>query len=378
MQSLGVKYVAYFNKKYSRKGTLWQGRYKSSLVEDSYLLSVMKYIESLKSLKNSAPKNAQNIKDELITPHQMYILLASSDEDRAKIYSKRVLDTKTKEFIKNALNTQSITGSKEFIKKIETIVGVALTPKRRGRPKKNQQEGKKMYNKLVVLDKEQHKSLKVSPLEDLKFAKKMAFVPVLASEIAMVAETFPVVFTADENPTLVALTSLGGENLAINEDGKYITRYVPAFLRKYPFSLASSKENPDQKVILIDESASNVSKTKGKQLFDKDGNETEVLKNAIKFLGDYEKQNLTTQAIAKAIKEAGILEDREISIGEGEEKKVLIKGFRVVNKEKLNSLDDKVLADWVRKGIITFIDTHLKSLSNIEVLFKLASHAQQK
>ncbi len=194
----------------------------------------------------------------------------------------------------------------------------------------------------------------------------------------MVAENFPVVFTSDENPILVALTSLGGENLAINEDGKYITRYVPAFLRKYPFSLANNKENPDQKVILIDESASNVSNTKGKQLFDKDGEQTDVLKNAIKFLSDYEKQNIATQAVAKVIKEAGILEDREISVGEGDDKKILVKGFQVVNREKLNNLDDNILAEWVRKGIITLIDTHLKSLSNIEVLFKLASHAQQK
>ncbi len=187
----------------------------------------------------------------------------------------------------------------------------------------------------------------------------MAFVPVLANEIAMVAETFPVVFTSDENPILVALTSLGGENLAINEDGKYITRYVPAFLRKYPFSLANNKENPDQKVILIDESASNVSNTKGKQLFDKDGEQTEILKNAIKFLSDYEKQNIATQTVAKIIKEAGILEDREISVGEGDDKKILVKGFQVVNREKLNNLDDKILAEWVRKGIITLIDTHL-------------------
>ena len=47
MQSLGRKYVGFYNKKYNRTGTLWEGRYKASLVEDSlYLFDVMRYIET--------------------------------------------------------------------------------------------------------------------------------------------------------------------------------------------------------------------------------------------------------------------------------------------------------------------------------------------
>ena len=46
MQSLGRMYVMYFNRKYHRTGTLWEGRYKSCLVQDErYLLHVHRYIE---------------------------------------------------------------------------------------------------------------------------------------------------------------------------------------------------------------------------------------------------------------------------------------------------------------------------------------------
>jgi putative transposase len=46
MQSLGRVYVAYFNGRYRRTGTLWEGRYKAAIVEDKrYLLSCMRYIE---------------------------------------------------------------------------------------------------------------------------------------------------------------------------------------------------------------------------------------------------------------------------------------------------------------------------------------------
>ena len=382
MQSLGLKYISYYNKKYQRSGTLWQGRYKSSLVEDRYVLQVMRYIESLKAVSHSSlSANRDAIDDPIIKQHEIYKLLGKDDSDRALVYKNtfllKPLEKSMVVFIEEHLSRQTITGTEEFYKKLEKLVGETLGMKKRGRPKKNTKKGKEMFTKLVVLDKEKHKALKVSPLENLKFAKDLSFVPVLANEIAMVGEMFPVVFTADETPSLVALTSLGGENLAINAEGKYISRYVPAFLRKHPFSLASTKERPDEKVILIDEEANNVSKTRGKQLFTKDGEQSEILKNAINFLKDYEKQHLDTLAITKIIKDAGVLEDREISVGEGDKKKVLVKGFQVVNREKLNELDDETLALWVRKGIITFLDTHINSLSKIETLFKIASQNQQ-
>lgn len=46
MQSLGRYYVRYINKKYERTGTLWEGRYKSTLIDtEKYLLFVSQYIE---------------------------------------------------------------------------------------------------------------------------------------------------------------------------------------------------------------------------------------------------------------------------------------------------------------------------------------------
>ena len=46
MQYVGRKYVPYINHQYNRTGTLWEGRYKSSLIqEEPYLLACMRYIE---------------------------------------------------------------------------------------------------------------------------------------------------------------------------------------------------------------------------------------------------------------------------------------------------------------------------------------------
>jgi len=390
MQSLGRRYVRYFNKKYNRTGTLWEGRYKASIVEDSYILYVMRYIERsplrekvvdepTKYKYSSIHCNLLNIKDILINHHKVYRSLGYRDIDRIKFYSQVFyMDNRYDNFIKRCLEKQLITGNLEYIKKVEQLVGLSLREKKRGRPKKNNKnsKGKKMYKKLAVLDKKVHKDLKVKPMKDLNFAKGVAFVPLLAREVELVGKDFPVVFTADENPSIVALVSLGGENLAINHEGKWITEYVPAFIRKYPFAITSAQDNPNHKIVLIDEESPLVSFTEGEPLFTEDGNQTKVLQNAIKFLSEYEKELDISKRVAKIIQESNILEEREISIGEGEEKHVLVNGFRVVDREKLNSLSDDILADWVRKGFIGLIDTHIKSLNNINRLFNLAQERQ--
>lgn len=391
-QNFGRLYVRYFNKKYNRTGTLWDGRYKSSLVEDVlYSLDVMRYIEQLPvkmNLENDLSKykyssyssNSSRENDLIIRKNIFYKNLSLNDEERIKKYKELVnisLSKEKFEFINNSLNKQLITGSVGFCKNLEKILGKTISLKQRGRPKKSINKGRNMYKKLVVLDKEQHKDLKVAALQNLEFSKDLSFVPVVLNEVALIGQTFPIVFSNDENNSLISLISLGGSNLALNNEFKWISKYVPINLRKYPFSIAGIKDKPEQKIILIDEESSLVTKTEGTAIFNETEEQTQLLTNAINFLKTVDTQTMLTNNITKLIKDSGILEDREITIGEGDEKKVLVKGFKVVSKEKLDALSDEILASWVRKGIITFIDAHLKSLENIQTLFDLASKKQQ-
>ena len=328
---------------------------------------------------SSIHNNLLNEKDKIVTPHRVYRDLGYRDEDRIKRYSQIFylpIDIEKEKFIISCLEKQLITGSKSFVLKLERLIGITLRERQRGRPKKNIEGRKNMYKKLAVLDKKAHSNLKVQSMRDLNFAKENSFIPVMATEVALVGSTFPIVFTAGENPSLVALVSLGGESLAINHEGKWITNYIPAFIRKYPFSIAGTKENPQQKVILIDEESDLVSTIDGNELFLEEGEQSKTLKNAINFLTNYENNMTITQNVAKVIYDSGILEEREIAVGEGDEKQILVNGFRVVDRDKLNSLSDDILADWVRKGIISLIDAHIKSLEHINTLFDLAQQRQ--
>ncbi|MGB3751625.1 MAG: SapC family protein, partial [Arcobacteraceae bacterium] len=349
---------------------------------ERYLFDVMSFIERrVDTQYSSKNKNLFDCTDDIVVYHDKYKKLGFTQKERIADY-KVFFDQHTEEkdaFILNAVLKQKLTASKEYIKNLEDKLGLILLAQKRGRPKKQiQQKETKMYKNLQVLDKQKHKSLKVSAMEDLFFAKDMPSVPVMLNEVENVGKTFPVVFTSnEESPKLISIVSLGNGNLAVNDEGKWITNYVPVALRKYPFAMASVKDNKDQKVIMIDEDSSLVSKSKGKQLFKKDGEQSELLENAIKFLSDNEKYVYMTQEIVKEIAKSGILDDRDISVGEGEEKKTLVNGFKIVDKEKLHALSDDILASWARRGILTFIDAHLKSLDHIQTLFNLSNQRQK-
>ena len=97
-QVLGRRYVYYVNKTYKRTGTLWEGRYKSSLIDsDRYLLTCMRYIE-LNPIRaemvnhpgeykwSSFHANAQGRDDTLIEPHPLYLELGGNPDIRQATY----------------------------------------------------------------------------------------------------------------------------------------------------------------------------------------------------------------------------------------------------------------------------------------------------
>ena len=98
MQTLGRYYVRYFNHCYRRTGTLWEGRFKSCVVdEDNYLLLCQRYIElnPVRAGMVSSPDdyvwssyhaNGNGKPANLWTPHPVYLNLGATTDERTKRY----------------------------------------------------------------------------------------------------------------------------------------------------------------------------------------------------------------------------------------------------------------------------------------------------
>ena len=149
------RYVQYFNRRHGRNGTLWDSRYKSSLVDsDDYLLECHRYIE-LNPVRagivaepsqyrwSSYHRNALGTTDARISPHPVYVGLGTSLIERQAAYralfasqlSKRTLDE-----IRRALNRNHPLGSPAFIAEVESATGRSFRSRRPGRPRRNSAE----------------------------------------------------------------------------------------------------------------------------------------------------------------------------------------------------------------------------------------------
>ena len=151
MQYVGRRYVPYINHQYNRSGTLWEGRYKSSLIqEEPYLLACMRYIE-LNPVRANMVRNASEYRwssyhfnaigqdDELVSEHKIYLSLGS--DMKARVHAYRSLfqahmpDDVTKE-IRDAWQSGTPLVNDRFKEQIEKSLKTKLGYARRGRPKK--------------------------------------------------------------------------------------------------------------------------------------------------------------------------------------------------------------------------------------------------
>ena len=119
--SVGRRYVQYINRTYGRTGTLWDGRYKSSLVQaEAYLLLCQRYIE-LNPVRagmveqpgdylwSSYSANALGAPDPVISPHALYLASASDPEQRQHHY-RHLFDTPLPEDTVEAIRQQTRRG----------------------------------------------------------------------------------------------------------------------------------------------------------------------------------------------------------------------------------------------------------------------------
>ena len=134
MQSLGRCYVAYFNARHDRTGTLWEGRFKSCLVDsDAYMLACYRYIEMnpVRARLVARPEdfpwssfahNALGAHDALITPHATFLALGLTAERRSQAYRdlvSRLLPPQLVDEIRLNLKQQRALGRDSFRQMVE-------------------------------------------------------------------------------------------------------------------------------------------------------------------------------------------------------------------------------------------------------------------
>ncbi|AXQ30211.1 transposase [Solimonas sp. K1W22B-7] len=151
MKALAGRATRYRNRLEGRSGTLWESRYKSSLVQaDSYLLACCRYIE-LNPVRarmvaspqayawSSAKERLGQRPADLLDWNPSYLSLGRSEVERKQEYSRYLREAIPEgewTLIRDSLQRGQLTGTKKFVNEIERITGARVEHRARGRPRK--------------------------------------------------------------------------------------------------------------------------------------------------------------------------------------------------------------------------------------------------
>jgi putative transposase len=155
MKELSQRYASHFNRKYGRTGTLWEGRFRSCIVDStSYVLACYRYIE-LNPVRagivahpslypwSSYAGNMGMRADALVAPHAEFLSMARDDGPRHAVY-RDLLNEGLSSSMLTAIRTATAggypLGSDEFKSALAPPPGRRLERRRSGRPAKRQGE----------------------------------------------------------------------------------------------------------------------------------------------------------------------------------------------------------------------------------------------
>jgi len=251
------------------------------------------------------------------------------------------------------------------------------TPQRIRPMSNDQQTTAFFYKQPVVLDREQHKALRLKE-GDARFASKNQAVPLLVAEFPEACIEYPIVFSKGNDGLWMALALTGlsaDSNAFVDAQGVWSGRYAPLSVRRYPFILA---EGTDQQFSLAADLSAPQLGSEGEALFDDKGEPTELARNILNTLGEFQVQAKVTEAVIGQLEAAQLLTQQSLQVRLADGRSATVDGVWIIDEKKLRELpDDKILA-WFKGGELTAVHAQMLSLRNLVPLLERSQPAMSQ
>lgn len=224
-----------------------------------------------------------------------------------------------------------------------------------------------IYDQVVAVSPQRHGKKSIKTGSNFSYAGGVNSVPLMAAEFEAASFEYPIVFSGEAGAIMpVALLGLrDGENLYVDAEGKWTGRYVPAFVRQYPFVFASTDKG-DNFTLCIDESFSGVNEEGlGERLFDAGGARTQYLQSVLGFLQAYQAQFRATRRFVQRLEDLKLLEAMEAQFTLTSGQRMRLGGFQTVNRERLRQVAADVLGQMARGGELDLVYAHVHSMRNL-------------
>ena len=228
------------------------------------------------------------------------------------------------------------------------------------------------FARAEVIAPERHGGLRLDRAAGYGFAAAAPSLPLGLGEFELAARHYPVLFAGGETPTPVVLMGLVDTgNLFVQPDGTWRPEaYIPAYVRAFPFVFVEDRPRGTG-FVGIDSGAACLHTGQGEALFE-DGKPSAALRQAVDFCNAFRDNLAAAAAFGRAMAAAGLLRDEEATIryqgGGGR-----VRGFKVLQADRLDAVPDEIFLDWRRRGWIGPIYAHLGSAARWGRLMALAA-----
>ena len=235
-----------------------------------------------------------------------------------------------------------------------------------------------IYETAVSVSHARHGNWSLEAGTNYAFCRNVNSVPLMAAEFASAALEYAIVFGGAGDVVLPAAV-LGvrtDENLYVTKEGGWQVKYIPAFVRRYPF-VFSSRDDDKTFTLCIDEAFPGFNQSgRGERLFGDDGKPTPYVENVLKFLQQYQLEFHRTQGFCKKLKDLNLLEPMQAQINLASGERMALRGFSVVDRARLKTLSAETLAELVRSDELELIYDHLVSMRNFATVRDRLTAAQ--
>lgn len=222
-----------------------------------------------------------------------------------------------------------------------------------------------MYETAVPVSSGRHGKCSVE-VNNYSFSRTVNAVPLVAAEFPEASAEYAIVFAGkgDELMPVVILGAREKENLYLTAEGGWQAKYIPAFVRRYPF-VFSTGDDAQTFTLCVDEAFQGLNyQGRGYSLFTEEGKPSSYVESILKFLQGYGAQVSRTQAFCKKLVELDLLESMQAQFTLTSGEQMSLKGFMAVDRKKLKGLSGQALEDLVKSDELELLYLHLQSMRN--------------
>lgn len=239
------------------------------------------------------------------------------------------------------------------------------------------------YRQITPLSRDSHRNLKLRGGADYGFAAHTHWLPVAGTEFYQASRSIPIVFVTEgrsEDGQVLAVLLVGlehGGNDYVSADMQWKAEaYVPAFVRRYPFMMATAggegEEKPDKDfTVCFDAAFPGFGTEEGVPLFNADGSAGALLEEAVQFMNGFQNDLDRTREFIGELRRLDLLKRHSADVRGPDGRLFQVKDILIVDEKKFSQLTGPQLASLHEEGFLGWIFAHLMSLANLPALLEL-------